>query len=343
MSEETSKIKKVVGIYAGRFQPFGPHHKKVYEWLKKQFDDAYITTSDIKKPPKHPMNFKEKKRHMLKMGIPSNKIVKEKQPYVAVNTLKKFDKDTTAVVYVFGKKDADRLKGGTKKSGGKTYYQDYKKNKNNLVGHDKHGYILTAPHFSIQAGGMEVSGTAMRQLLGSPKYADDRERRFKKFFGYFDKGVYNMMTNKFSKLFGEEVVISKELIEDFLVDVDVSKILKESTAQINAPVDDGPPTFYKGFGDYKRESEKWINSMFEDTGWVVLNHVLSNKAHDPAFDYTLNYKYRNLLLTLTLGNIGATVKHVLWIDADMEMIPGNIISTFQVLLATSVSGTSFFT
>ena len=301
MSEETSKIKKVVGIYAGRFQPFGPHHKKVYEWLKKQFDDAYITTSDIKKPPKHPMNFKEKKRHMLKMGIPSNKIVKEKQPYVAVNTLKKFDKDTTAVVYVFGKKDADRLKGGTKKSGGKTYYQDYKKNKNNLVGHDKHGYILTAPHFSIQAGGMEVSGTAMRQLLGSPKYADDRERRFKKFFGYFDKGVYNMMTNKFSKLFGEEVVISKELIEDFLVDVDVSKILKESTAQINAPVDDGPPTFYKGFGDYKRESEKWINSMFEDTGWVVLNHVLSNKAHDPAFDYTLNYRF---MPTPSYGTVG---------------------------------------
>ena len=292
--EIQKEIKKVVGIYAGRFQPFGPHHKKVYEWLKKQFDDAYITTSDIKKPPKHPMNFKEKKRHMTKMGIPSNKIVKEKQPYVAVNTLKKFDKDTTAVVYVFGAKDADRLKGGK-------YFQDYKKNKNNLVGHDKNGYILTAPHFSIQAGGMEVSGTAMRQLLGSPKYADDRERRFKKFFGYFDKGVYNMMTNKFSKLFGEEIVISKELIEDFLVDVDVSKILKESTAQINAPVDDGPPTFYKGFSDYKRESEKWINSMFEETGWVVLNHVLSDKAHDPAFDYTLNYRF---MPTPSYGTVG---------------------------------------
>jgi predicted kinase len=292
--EIQKEIKKVVGIYAGRFQPFGPHHKKVYEWLKKQFDDAYITTSDIKKPPKHPMNFKEKKRHMTKMGIPSNKIVKEKQPYVAVNTLKKFDKDTTAVVYVFGAKDADRLKGGK-------YFQDYKKNKNNLVGHDKNGYILTAPHFSIQAGGMEVSGTAMRQLLGSPKYADDRERRFKKFFGYFDKGVYNMMTNKFSKLFGEDIVISKELIEDFLVDVDISNILKESTAQINAPVDDGPPTFYKGFGDYKRESEKWINSMFEETGWVVLNHVLSDKAHDPAFDYTLNYRF---MPTPSYGTVG---------------------------------------
>ena len=46
--EANSDIKKVVGIFGGRFQPFGPHHKKVYEWLAKQFDDAYITTSNIK-------------------------------------------------------------------------------------------------------------------------------------------------------------------------------------------------------------------------------------------------------------------------------------------------------
>ena len=40
-------------------------------------------------------------------------------------------------------------------------------------------------------------------------------------------------------------------------------------------------------------------------------------------------RYRNLLLSMTLGNIGSTVKYVLWIDADMEMIPANIITTFQ--------------
>jgi len=299
--KEQKEIKKVVGIYAGRFQPFGPHHKKVYEWMKKQFDDAYITTSDIKRLPKHPMNFKEKKRHMLKMGIPSNKIVKERQPYVATNVLKKFDRNTTAVVYVFGAKDADRLSGGTKKGGEKTYYQDYKKNKKNLVGHNKHGYILTAPHFSIQAGGMEVSGTAMRQLLGSPKYADDRERRFKKFFGYFDKGVYNMMTNKFSKLFGENVVITKELINEFLVDVDVSKYLNEATFQTNAPIDDGPAHYYKGFGDYKKGSTEWLDSIFKETGWTVLNYMLADEAHDPAFDYTLNYRF---MPTPSYGTVG---------------------------------------
>ena len=46
--EANSNIKKVVGIYGGRFQPFGPHHLKTYEWLKTKVDEAYITTSNIK-------------------------------------------------------------------------------------------------------------------------------------------------------------------------------------------------------------------------------------------------------------------------------------------------------
>ena len=78
--EDTKKIKKVVGIYGGRYQPFGPHHKKTFEWLKKQVDDAYITTSNIKKPPKHPMNYKEKLRHITKMGIASSEVVNERVP-----------------------------------------------------------------------------------------------------------------------------------------------------------------------------------------------------------------------------------------------------------------------
>ena len=114
---EDTKITKVVGIYGGRFQPFGPHHKKAYEWLKSQFDDAYITTSNLKSLPRHPMNFREKVRHMTMMGIPSNKIILEKSPFVAKNLAKKFNKDTTAFVYIFGAKDAGRLGGGK-------YFQD---------------------------------------------------------------------------------------------------------------------------------------------------------------------------------------------------------------------------
>ena len=209
--KEDSKIKKVVGIYGGRFQPFGPHHLKTYQWLTKQVDEAYITTSNIKKPPRHPMNFKEKVRHMSKMGVPANKIIEEKSPYVAKNLAKKFDEETTVFVYVFGAKDAGRLGGGGK------YFQDYLKNKNNLKGHGENGYYLVAPHVSISVGGKEVSGTTMRALLGSPKIDDSaRAKLFKKMFTYYDKGVFQMMTNKFKKLF--EV---KEHLKEFKIPLKV--------------------------------------------------------------------------------------------------------------------------
>ena len=214
LPEGSNKIKKVVGIYGGRFQPFGPHHLKTYKWLKSKVDDAYITTSDIKRPPKHPMNFKEKLRHITKMGVSKNSVIKERVPLVANKVLKKYDPETTAVIYIFGKKDAGRLKGGKKKSGGLSYFQDYKKNKNNLKGYEEHGYFMVAPHQSVKVGGKEVSGTAMRELLGSPKIDDkDRPKLFKQAFGYFDKGIYQMMTNKFRKLFEiKESLITEKLI-----------------------------------------------------------------------------------------------------------------------------------
>ena len=214
LPEGSNKIKKVVGIYGGRYQPFGPHHLKTYKWLKSKVDDAYITTSDIKRPPKHPMNFKEKLRHITKMGVSKNSVIKERVPLVANKVLKKYDPETTAVIYIFGKKDAGRLKGGKKKSGGLSYFQDYKKNKNNLKGYEEHGYFMVAPHQSVKVGGKEVSGTAMRELLGSPKIDDkDRPKLFKQAFGYFDKGIYQMMTNKFRKLFEiKESLITEKLI-----------------------------------------------------------------------------------------------------------------------------------
>ena len=245
VNEQPTKIKKTIGVFGGRFQPFHSGHLATYKWLSKQVDEAYITTSNIKKPPRHPMNFKEKVRHMVKVGIPKNRIIEEKTPYVANNLLKKFDPETTAVVYAFGQKDAGRLKAGTKKGGGKTYYQDYKKSKGDIRGFEEHGYFVTAPQFG------NISGTKTRDMLGNPNI-DDKERIkfFKKTFGYFDKGVYNMMTNKFRKLY------------------EVYRGLFEGSEIASVDTDDGPG-FFSSLKSYMNRAEKEAGRL----GWELTNLI----------------------------------------------------------------------
>ena len=252
---ENKQITKVIGVFGGRFQPFHSGHLATYKWLSKQVDAAFITTSDIKQPPRHPMNFKEKVRHMTKMGVARNRIVMEKSPYVAKNLLKKFNDETTAVVYVVGEKDAGRL-------GGK-YFKPYSKN---MEGFGKHGYILTAP----QQGSM--SGTKMRDLLGNPKHSKkEKEKSFKKVFGYFDKGIYNMMTNKFKKLF-ESIDISEDLIREFLLEY------SDTTA---GNLDDGPSTYYQTMNAYKKVSKDWLDSIYKKEGWKVIDYAVRNNIIKP--------------------------------------------------------------
>ena len=264
---------------------------------------------------------------MVKMGIPKNRIIQEKTPYVAANLLKKFNPDTTAVVYAFGAKDAGRLKGGTKKGGGKTYYQDFIKNKNNLEGFDIHGYYLTAP----QAG--NVSGTQMRQLLGDPN-VDEKERikGFKKVFGYFDKGVYNMMTNKFRKLF-ESYDLSDELIEEFLL---------EATSTPNGNLDDGPSTFYTDYNTYKETSKKWLDSIYKEAGWKVVDYVLSNDAKN-----SITKEYRSVPLTYldhgqAAGSTSAVTKYKKWMDGVVKPLGWEVVSWMGTTAAiNNIIGTLF--
>ena len=223
---------------------------------------------------------------MVKMGIPKNRIIQEKSPYVAKNVLKKYNKDTTAVIYMFGAKDAGRLSGGK-------YFQDYKKNKNKMNGYEDNGYVLTAPHVSIKVGGKEVSGTVMRDLLGSPQYKKNREKLFRQAFGYFDKGIFNMMNNKFRKLY--------EFIDN---NIDkVRDIIKESSVMAGSPVDDGPPTFHISFNDYKTTSKAWIEKTFEDLGFQVINYMISKDAKDPLLDFSIRL---NTVPAISYGNLNTS-------------------------------------
>ena len=72
------------------------------------------------------------------------------------------------------------------------------KNKNNLVGYQDNGYVIQAPHVSVKVAGKEVSGTVMRQVLGSDKIKpEQRKKLFKQLFGYYDERLYKMMIGSF--------------------------------------------------------------------------------------------------------------------------------------------------
>ena len=277
---EQTGVKKVVAIYPGRFQPFGPHHKKVFDALKGKFDEVYIATSNIQRPPRHPMNFKEKKKHIMKMGVPAKNIIQEKNPYKA-EVLKKFG-DDTAAVYVVGKKDAGRLSSGK-------YFKDFKlaTNKKNLIGYKDNGYVYSAPH--VKVSGIS-SGTEIRNLLGNPKF-DDKKRQqiFKKTFGYFDKSTYEMMTSRFGKLF------------EFFQLPQIKKLVKEASgfgSHFDASImsDEGMYDFFGSLDDYYRVSPEHARMI----GYEVIDFPIRD-TEDMMFTIEADEYEKDRAKTVTYG------------------------------------------
>lgn len=133
----------IVVIYPGRFQPFHLGHRDVFESLQAKYgrDSVYIATSNKTELPKSPFNFTDKTILMHAAGVPGDRILEVKSPYILPPN---FDPASTVFIVAVGAPDADRLKPGTfKKDGSESYYQPFKS-----VGEcqtaDKHGYVIIA-------------------------------------------------------------------------------------------------------------------------------------------------------------------------------------------------------
>jgi hypothetical protein len=130
---------------------------------------------------------------------------------------------------------------------------------------------------------------------------------------------------------------SGDVIGDFLIDNDISEILKEGTSGRNAPTDDGPPTFYRNLSQYKKESEDWITQLQNDLGYKVINYILSDGAMDPEEDYTMSYRAANPIshgevkkykktLRQVMDNLGWEVVKWMGVDKDQQMAGAPIAS-----------------
>ena len=248
ITEETTKIKTVVAIYPGRFQPMGKHHAETYKWLKSKFKDAWVVTSDKVELPKSPFSFNEKKKIINSHGI--RNVIKVKNPYQSVELLKKYDPETTAAVFMVGAKDAQRL-------GGK-FFRPWKGKAE--VGYKKGAYTIIAPHVSLKVPGYgEMSGTAIRQALGADAIGKkERAQLFKHIFGHMKN--YNLITKKLGV---------NESILNFIASGKVEKIILENSYSTGNSVDDGPQTWYQTQRHYKQSTD----SIAKRLGMQILNYL----------------------------------------------------------------------
>ena len=248
---EESKIKNIVAIYPGRFQPMGKHHAQTYKWLQSKFKDAYVATSGKVDLPKSPFSFGEKKRIINSHGI--SKVVQVKNPYQSKEILSKYDPKTTAVVFMVGKKDAQRL-------GGK-FFRPWKGTAE--VGYEEGAYTIIAPHVSLSVSGYgEMSGTTIRTALGDKSLdKKDKTKLFKGIFGHTKN--YDLIVKKLEAL--------NEIVEGFLHTIDIKGILSENskTATTGGDVDDGPRYFYGSQNSYRKSTEKIAKRL----GMEVLNYI----------------------------------------------------------------------
>ena len=196
---------RVVAIYPGRFQPMGAHHYKAYQYLVNKFGvkNVYVATSGVT-GPKSPFTFAEKKKIIQSYGVPSSRIVKVKDPYKAIEITSKLPVDTP-VVFGFGQKDAGRLSSGK-------YFKDYKEGAD-LVGYRENGYIIVLPHVAMKVNGKEMSGTSIRNALGSKGVKQaEKLKIFKGVFGHNKKDIYKLVVDKLTSLKEEKMELRRLLL-----------------------------------------------------------------------------------------------------------------------------------
>lgn len=174
---------KIIAIYPGRFQPFGRHHKAAFDWLCSKFgaENCYVCTSD-KVDIDSPLTFDEKVTIINKFGI--RNVLKSKSPYKPVDL--GIDPSTVALVVMLGSKDAGRIK-YTTVSGSPGYYAPYTDGIE-FEPMSVRGYIVTAPHVSIQHNGNELSGTYLRMTL-----PEAPQSTFSELMGWYDADIQKML------------------------------------------------------------------------------------------------------------------------------------------------------
>lgn len=140
---------KIIAVYPGRFQPMAKHHAETFRWLQDKYgiENTFIVTSGKVDPPRSPFSFEEKQKIINAHGF--DNVVQVRSPYRPVELLQDYDEEDTAVIFLLGEKDAERLSRGK-------YFQKLEGEPTEPF--KDRGYVLVAPHISIPTSNFTDQG-----------------------------------------------------------------------------------------------------------------------------------------------------------------------------------------
>lgn len=177
-----AKVNKIIAVYPGRFQPFHMGHYEVYKGLVKLFgkNNVYLSTSDKQYPSdRYPFSFEEKQQIITKLfDIQKNNIILTTQPYYPGELFAEIDYDTTAVVFVTGEKDRNRVE--------RDRYETLKRNTVVKPFKEKM-YSLTVP---LKSKGQSAS--FIREYFDNTDDTENLKKFFVNLYGKFDEDIFKM-------------------------------------------------------------------------------------------------------------------------------------------------------
>ena len=189
----------IIVVYPGRFQPFHHGHKSVYDWLTNKFgDDAvYVATSDVTAPVTSPFSYDDKLKMAAKLGVPTGRFVKVRNPYQAQEiTQQVADPENTALVFAVSEKDMQsdkpRFKFGVKKDGSASYMQPLPENLKKLKPLTKHAYVVVTPTINFKVKGKDANSASEIRKMYIDGNDQDRDNIIQDLYDRVDPEIKNI-------------------------------------------------------------------------------------------------------------------------------------------------------
>lgn len=162
---------KQLVIMPGGFHPFHAGHLALYNAAVQAFPGADVYVAATADTSERPFPFKIKQKLARLAGVPRDRFVQVKSPFVAREIVSKYDPEDTQLIFVRSDKDKNRepLAGRTKKDGSPGYLQPYSDSESLPM--SQHGYMAYLP--TVEFGPGMTSATEIRAAW--PRLTDKRK------------------------------------------------------------------------------------------------------------------------------------------------------------------------